>query len=784
MSLGDQNSYSTSAWSNAGTINASNSTVNLGGPITLASLGAFTRSGGTVNLTGTLDNTAKTLAFTPATGSWNLVGGTITGGTISSTGGAVLVLTGNGGTLAGVTIAAGTAVDATQFYDANATITGGLTLNGTLNLGKADTSTFGQLYFSGTQTLGTSGTGTILFGGNPNNALYAHGDGGGNPATLTIASGITIHGNKGTIGGYYGSDSIVNDGTINADVAGGTISINGGNPGTFINNGTLHATGSTLAISGIWSNSPGKSITATAGATLSLGDQNSYSTSAWSNAGTINASNSTVNLGGPITLASLGAFTRSGGTVNLTGTLDNTAKTLAFTPATGSWNLVGGTITGGTISSTGGAVLVLTGNGGTLAGVTIAAGTAVDATQFYDANATITGGLTLNGTLNLGKADTSTFGQLYFSGTQTLGTSGTGTILFGGNPNNALYAHGDGGGNPATLTIASGITIHGNKGTIGGYYGSDSIVNDGTINADVAGGTISINGGNPGTFINNGTLHATGSTLAISGIWSNSPGKSITATAGATLSLGDQNSYSTSAWSNAGTINASNSTVNLGGPITLASLGAFTRSGGTVNLTGTLDNTAKTLAFTPATGSWNLVGGTITGGTISSTGGAVLVLTGNGGTLAGVTIAAGTAVDATQFYDANATITGGLTLNGTLNLGKADTSTFGQLYFSGTQTLGTSGTGTILFGGNPNNALYAHGDGGGNPATLTIASGITIHGNKGTIGGYYGSDSIVNDGTINADVAGGTITVSGTFTNKGTLKKSNGGMLIINGVPF
>ncbi len=207
----------------------------------------FVLSGGTLTVTATLQLNA----------SLTLSGGTLAQASISSTGGAVLVLTGNGGTLAGVTIAAGTAVDATQFYDANATITGGLTLNGTLNLGKADTSTFGQLYFSGTQTLGTSGTGTILFGGNPNNALYAHGDGGGNPATLTIASGITIHGNKGTIGGYYGSDSIVNDGTINADVAGGTISINGGNPGTFINNGTLHATGSTLAISGIWSNSPG-----------------------------------------------------------------------------------------------------------------------------------------------------------------------------------------------------------------------------------------------------------------------------------------------------------------------------------------------------------------------------------------------------------------------------------------------------------------------------------------------------------------------------------------------
>ncbi len=61
-----------------GTITATNSTVNLGGNFTLAGLGSFTRSGGTVNLTGTLNNTGTTLAFTAATGSWDLVGGTIT----------------------------------------------------------------------------------------------------------------------------------------------------------------------------------------------------------------------------------------------------------------------------------------------------------------------------------------------------------------------------------------------------------------------------------------------------------------------------------------------------------------------------------------------------------------------------------------------------------------------------------------------------------------------------------------------------------------------------------
>ena len=54
-----------------------------------------------MNLTGTLNNTGTTLAFTAATGSWNLVGGTITGGTVTETGGAELTFTNSGGTLAG-----------------------------------------------------------------------------------------------------------------------------------------------------------------------------------------------------------------------------------------------------------------------------------------------------------------------------------------------------------------------------------------------------------------------------------------------------------------------------------------------------------------------------------------------------------------------------------------------------------------------------------------------------------------------------------------------------------
>src|SRR6516165_2114412 len=116
-------------------------------------------------------------------------------------------------------------------------------------------------------------------------------------------------------------------------------------------------------LQGTWSNS---GTTTANGGTLGLGNVSN----AWSNTGTITATNATVNLGGSFTLAALGTFNRSGGTVNLTGTLDNTGTTLAFTATTGSWNLVNGTLLGGTVTEADGAELTFTSSGGMLNGVT------------------------------------------------------------------------------------------------------------------------------------------------------------------------------------------------------------------------------------------------------------------------------------------------------------------------------------------------------------------------------------------------------------------------------
>ena len=406
-------------------------------------------------------------------------------------------------------------------------------------------------------------------------------------------------------------------------------------------------TGETLTLDGAWSNAAGSTISASGG-TLNLGDQSSSSTNAWSNLGTITATNSTVNLGGQFSVADLGTFNRNGGAVNLTGTLDDTGEettqvqasssypgdppaaafdgslntewnsggftgtitakfsvpltfdrvllfavaspttsetytiygsndgvsfnqlaqstqavpstvgplapivfstttaqylrisvngnaswvaiyevelmlgstpvptpdTLTLNSTTGSWNLQGGTISGGTVSESGGAELAITSSGGALNGVTVNG--PLDLTA-NNANATVTNGLTLDGTATLGYE-----ARLYFSGgSQTL--AGTGTVVFNNAIWQGLIADSDG----MTLTIGAGITIdggnsQGNEGSAIGYsYGwgggsNTSVVNQGTINADTPGMSIVVIANGSGTFTNQGTLSASnGGTLYV-----------------------------------------------------------------------------------------------------------------------------------------------------------------------------------------------------------------------------------------------------------------------------
>ena len=117
----------------------------------------------------------------------------------------------------------------------------------------------------------------------------------------------------------------------------------------------------------------------------------------------------------------------------------------------------------------------------------------------------------------------------------------------------------------------------------------------------------------------------------------------------------------------------------------------------------------------------------------------------------------------------------GLSLAGIINLNNSS-----YLAFNGTQTL--SGTGTIVFGDGTNGPGFLGVD-GVNPV-LTIASGIAVRGASGVIGDQLiaggGGNSLVNNGRISSDVAGGTITMrllANGITNNGILEAQNGGTL-------
>ncbi len=306
----------------------------------------------------------------------------------------------------------------------------------------------------------------------------------------------------------------------------------------------------------------------------------------------------------------------------------------------------------------------------------------------------VAGGLTLNGAVNINNNSV-----LSFSGDQTL--SGTGSIVLGntGASNRALGLEGN-----TTLTIGSNIVVRGENGTLGQAYlsgGTQSLINNGRISADVSGGTFNLAPSHGVT--NNGVLEAkNGGTLVLNANVAGTPSGSIVAGAGSTVL---QNG---------------------------------------VTLSGTI-NSAGTGNFRVANDNGNVLSGVTFNGPLD--------------------LASSTSVER---------VTGGLTLNGTISVNNNSV-----LSFNGNQTL--DGAGTIVLGdtGASNRALALEGN-----TTLTVGSAIVVRGQNGTVGQTYlsgGTQVLVNNGQILADVGGGLIDLSAQQTNNaGTLGAANGGILRLN----
>ena len=311
------------------------------------------------------------------------------------------------------------------------------------------------------------------------------------------------------------------------------------------------------------------------------------------------------------------------------------------------------------------------------------------------------------------------------------------------------------------LTIGPGITLRGRAGVLGNT--GESFDNQGTVRAEVSNQTITLTGD---AWTSSGLIDAVADgNLTLQGNGWSSTG-TISIAGGGNLALNGS-------WVNQGAVTMDASNVFLGGDFTLMTLGSFTRSGGTVFLTGNLQNAGQTLALDAATGSWNLDGGSIVGGTVTGADGAGLALANlDTGTLDGVVLNA----DLTQGDRSRLIVLNGLELGGTLTLNTAQNSTsesfLTRLDFSGAQTL--SGGGEVVFAGTAvQNRVRPTGH-------LTIGPGITLRGRAGVLGNT--GQSFDNQGTVRAEVSGQTITLTGdAWTSSGTIETAGGGRLSLSG---
>ncbi len=318
--------FSGNNWANTASLSLVSGSLNLGGSFVQASLGSFTRSGGTVSLVGILTGN---LTLDTATGPWLFGGnGTLKDSQLVSN---TPVIVASNFTLDNVTIASGTDLQVLTGGGA-LSVRNGLTVNGRLSVGSATTA--GIVSLTTTQTI--AGSGEIVFSAATANIVSTPTSG----LTFTYGPNLTLRGKNVTFGG---SSNYVFQGLVQPDVSGGlfefgigvssaTLSgriepLNGSSlnysGGTFTNNGQVVVTATnTVRLTSTGAHVNNGSITATGGA-LTIGGQ-------LNNLGSIAVSNTSVTLAGSLTQFALGSaspapgqgtFTRSAGTVSLTAFL-------------------------------------------------------------------------------------------------------------------------------------------------------------------------------------------------------------------------------------------------------------------------------------------------------------------------------------------------------------------------------------------------------------------------------------------------------------------------------
>ena len=811
-------------WISTGTIKETSSTVVLNGDVTLPEISSITRSGGTIVIAGRFDNQSSTLKVGTGSKLGDFVlSGIIDNGIVNDAGGGLVM---HGGTLDTVTYQG--LIDLSTAAAA-LTVLGGLTATdvagakaGTIRLtgaGSVLTLQEPQTLDNATISIGSAGGDTIAV----TSPFF-----GGAAQTTTLGSKLLIQqtGLSATLSGANNTvDIIANAGTIAAGVSGGTFTISGGSfasGGNFANSGSITVSNKdTLNLApGIFSNTG--TVNVITGGILNLGTQSFFGpTTTWNSTGKLNETNGTINLSGTLTLANLNSITRSGGTINLIGTADLGGGTLNVGTGSALGALVvSGTIQNGTVHDADPGIIFGNGSGfgssGTLNNVK------------YD------------GTMDLSEAKSSAIlgGTVTFAG---LNGTGLGTILLTG-PTSSLTTQGSflldnakvslGGATltagtapgqfttvPALLTLGKNLSITHTLSSdsttgfssitsqTGGFGQTGSIISQGSITAGLKGGMLSISGGgftNQGgisvsngdsvsvtasSFSNSGMVSVSGGILTIGSANSFSPSTfantgSVTVTAGGKLNLGPSFGATQFTWTSSGVLSETGGAITMNGPVTQANFAEITRSGGTVTLAGSFDNGNSATALNVGTGSKLgalVLTGSIANATVNDAG-AGIAFQGFQSTLNHVTYQGTMDLSAAG---STVTVLNGLTLKGFNGSGAAKvllTGSGSTMNFEGTQTLDNA---LLDIGGGASILAIAN---AGGAAVLTLGSKLNVvhTGGSATIGaGFNGSgNTIINQGSISAKVAGGALTIGGNgagliFNNQGIINVGAGDALSI-----
>ncbi|MGD0461038.1 MAG: PEP-CTERM sorting domain-containing protein [Tepidisphaeraceae bacterium] len=602
----------------------------------------------------------------------------------------------------------------------------------------------GTLSGSGSITLDDGGTSAVLAG------------------AFTQSSGHTING-LGTV-----TAALTNNGTVNANVSGNTLSLQTNN---MTNNNLMEATsGANLSVSAITISQGGAGEISAVGANS-----------------TVDLSSATVT-GGTLTSSSGGIIQTVSGTSTV-GSLTNSA-TFNITDNT-NLDVTGNLTDNGviTVNSNQSYASTLTFSGGTLSGsgtITLNNGTSAvlagtltqSSGHTINGFGSITAALTNNGIVNGNNAS----GSIVISGStlsnaQTIeATTGGGIVISGTSIANAGGAILNNGGSVTienaatitggTITAVSPSVITLDTATLNGVTFSANTTTDipdnnivtliGTTLTNNATIVVNSNQTYPSELLVNSNLLLTGSgTVTLN--YSSTSALIATGT-GDTLTLDTHQTINglgaiTAALINNGTVN---SNVN-GQAITLETNNVTNNSlmestgGGNLTINGITitQGSAGEISAAGANSTVDLISATITDGTLISSGGGIIQTTSGTSTIGSLTNSA--TFNITD--NTNLDVTGNLTDNGliTVNSNQSYPSTLtfsgGTLSGSGTITLNNSNTSAVLAG------------------TLTQSIGHTING-FGTI-----TAALTNNGTVNANVNGQALTLqTGPMTNNNLIE--------------